>query len=188
MKSPIRFQNKSGINYSDIDDGIRGLIRSMNQVPFLRTLSCCQGHIREQFSSTFPDHPDSQAIGLPNPGYTYLFEGYIACCIDDSFSQVRDFQYEISHNLFPKHPHVVARRGYNPFTRELDNYLPSELEFELWIDASDLTEKVLPGDKNFVRWRKSHHVRRDLAEARLEEHWAVWKELHQIVEKYVHLV
>lgn len=41
-------QSKSHINYKQIDQNIRDLIKVFNRIPWLETEGCCEGHFNEQ--------------------------------------------------------------------------------------------------------------------------------------------
>ncbi len=190
MEHPLSLACKSRIDYSEIDDGIRNLIRDINQISFVHTLGCCQGHMRDRYSNNVPNHPTSLAIGFPDKGYTYLFGGYIDCCIN--FLDTRAIEFlTVVKALSEKHRHLLVRkRDYNVIAREEhgeENSYPSNIElFTFRIDISDLMcEEVQPGDNLFVEAKKYHHVRKELAVARLDEHSWVWNDLSKVVGRYV---
>jgi len=67
--------SKSKINYEkDIDENLREIIRLLNEIPWLRTLSCCEGHSEAEI-----------------PRYAPVIRGYFMV---DSFDEMK-LEYEL---------------------------------------------------------------------------------------------
>ena len=65
--SSIRKVNKEKIDYGSIDLNLRNVIRGLNQLPFLATVGCCEGHRRV-----------NRFTGRPIPSGPAFSEMYIA--------------------------------------------------------------------------------------------------------------
>jgi len=62
--------NKPDINYAKIDPGIRGLVRILNQIPFVATLDSCEGHLKAKIVDTRYDEIK------PDKGHKFLYGGF----------------------------------------------------------------------------------------------------------------
>jgi len=61
--------SRQHINYDRIDDGIKDLVYTLEQIPFITPIEdlMCEGHIRDVATVEF----------IPDPGHKFIFSGTV---------------------------------------------------------------------------------------------------------------
>lgn len=86
-----------------IDDPLVGLIKDLNQIPYLFTLQCCHGHFQTTDGEEISDFDASGSINKLNKLEYRL--AYIVFCIENSSSgkffaqQLQDIPLTVKHGL-----------------------------------------------------------------------------------------
>ena len=76
-----RKHQEDNIDYSDIDLGIRELIKNINNLPFLATVACCEGHLI---------NTDKNGVALP-ADLSRLWGGWLSFLFDPRLSDTTIF-------------------------------------------------------------------------------------------------
>jgi len=172
LLKPIDYMDPHVIDYNLIEPGIRDLVRQMNEVPFVDTVSSCEGHVGDTiFKGASPD-----------PGFTFINGGHIAFDANPSHVGSEGFMREVGE--------LAKSRSFSSFK---DVEVGKERLHVVGFDTSpagghvsDLVRKQLIEDldSNEVRLRKSLQVERSAAMQRKEEYQQFWAEMETIARKY----
>lgn len=169
---PIDYMESEKIDYNMIEPGIRSLVEQMNKIPFIETVSSCEGHMGDSIFEGF----------APDPGFTFMNGGHIAFDIEAGHLESAGFAKEVSEltkrngfsafndvEVGPEHVHMVS---FNT------SYMGGHI--------SDLArhEKMEESDSVEIRLRKSCQVDTAAAEKRKLEYKKFWSELENIAKKY----
>ena len=159
---------KMEIDYSDIDDGIKDLVRTLNDIPFVETINSCEGHLRTVF-------PYEQIY--PDKGDIFLTQGCMLFTIDEEHSKAQDLIDDLN-SLADKY----AFTKFNPNNPEEDE----EKNFFFYMDGHDLRTYEERPDRGVVEnhMRSLYQVPKEAGEKRKQEYDAVWDEFLEIAKDY----
>lgn len=165
---------KPYVDYEDIDEGIRDIIRILNAVPFLSTIGSCEGHLRD-----YVCHKDEP--WKPERGYLFLVPGDVGFWIDEGHPKSGDFLEDLERML-QKYP-VASLKIHNCDEQDCSIKGSYFLKFT-WLDLTSDKESS-DNDPLEATMRKNFQVKIEDGERRLAEYRQVWKELSEIAAKYV---
>jgi len=172
LMRPIDYMEPSGIDYSLIEPGVRSLVREMNNIPFIETVSSCEGHVGQDI---FKD-------ARPDEGHTFITGGHVAFDVLPGSLKAEGFLGEVSD--------LSNRAGFSSF-KEVG--FGKESVFMVNFDTthvgghvSDLVSerKIEESDSDEVRLRKSFQVEAKAARERKEKYVEFWGEMEKIARKY----
>ncbi len=169
---PVDYMDPREMDYGMIEPGIRELVKQMNEVPFVETVSSCEGHLGDKI---FKD-------ASPDPGFTFISGGHIAFDLKPGHPDSDKFMREIGELA-----------GSRSFSSLKDVEFGMETLHVVGFDTSptgghvsNLVRKQMieDMDSNEVRLRKSLQVERVAAAERKEEYQKFWAEMSGIAKKY----
>ena len=170
MMRPIDYMEPSGIDYSLIEPGVRSLVRQMNEVPFVETVSSCEGHVGSDiFKGATPDE-----------GHTFITGGHMAFDVLPGSVRTEGFLGEVSE--------LANKTGFSSF-REVgfgkeSVYMVNFDTTHVGGHVSDLVSqrKIEESDSDEVRLRKSFQVKIEAANERKERYIEFWGEMEKIAK------
>lgn len=169
---PVDYMEPGNIDYSLIEPGMRSLVRKMNGIPFLKTVSSCEGHMQELLFGKFK----------PDAGHVFLDGGHIAFDMDTGDARSAEFVKDVVEltgrfkfavldevSFGPEHVHMIR---FN--TTFLGGF------------RSDLAKNANEADSDSeeIRWRNRYQIDLASAQQRKQEYDLFWKELEAIATKY----
>ncbi|MBI4894585.1 MAG: hypothetical protein HY833_02530 [Candidatus Aenigmarchaeota archaeon] len=171
LMRPVDYMEPGRMDYSLIEPGVRELVRQLNEISFVETVSSCEGHVGDTiFKGATPD-----------PGFTFINGGHMAFDILPS-PRSEKFLGEVSE--------LARSRGFSSF-KEVgfggeSVYMVNFDTTHVGGHVSDLAgkEKIEDSDDNEERVRKSFQVETKAAGVRKGEYQDFWRELGKIARKY----
>lgn len=162
------------IDYSEIDSGIRDLVSILNEIPFVRTQSSCEGHLRD-YSGWTNIHPDQS--------HKFLNSGTMIFRVDRRYKLANELIREI-RELESKYPFVELTKHHCD-----EPGCSIEGSQVLDLDYSDLTHPELINGKDDLEQmvKKRHQVQTEVGERRVAEYKQVWSDFLVMAKRYVEL-
>lgn len=164
-----RKKREDKIRYKEIDPKIRTLIRLLNQLPFIATHACCQGHSYERHDKA-----------LLNSNQRFLRGGTLFFLFDPRVADCHTFFEQIEDTL-PEFPFVVVELR----EPDIDSYSSQ------YVDRFGLPGCVMAFNlgefhhKDYVSPYRGAVVDRDIAEARLIQYDRFWSTMLNITAQFI---
>lgn len=165
---------KPQIDYEKVDAGVRDLVRKLNELPFVATISSCEGHLKERAG-----WPNIRIVE-PDKSYIFIRAGTLVFKIDKQHKEAQKFLEDIA-NLREKYPFIKLERLGR--SNEIAYYLgysdlPSSFQIKDEPSIDDIT---------FVDFvlKKEFQVDEIAGRKRIEDYKKVWADLQAIVDKYL---
>jgi hypothetical protein len=162
---------KRDVNYEEIDANVRGLIRRLNKIPFVSTVSSCEGHLLDEYYMTET---------IPDNGCMFIIPGHIIFDIDRANPQWQVF-FEKVKGLVDKYPFAEIREHHcNEEECKIEGFQCLNL------DSEDLTcpETIVESDTLETMVKKRYQVKTPIGKKRIKEFRRFWSELNEIAEEF----
>lgn len=175
---------KPPINYSQIDAGVRDLVRLLNEIPFVATESSCEGHLR-YFGFVFSKQPTSMRTAhgekiFADYGYVFVTGGHVLFRCDKRYIQARVFLSDLEE-LAKKYDFLNIEACSYKRTKcySVSTYTPVKPEI-----IADLVDEDIPFDVRKTKAKQFWQVKLAEGQKRLEEFKKVRNDLEEIAGKY----
>ncbi|MBR9704029.1 hypothetical protein GOV12_01350 [Candidatus Pacearchaeota archaeon] len=160
------------INYQEIDEGIRDLVCTLNQIQYVTTQTSCEGHLRDDSGRTefFPDQ-----------GHKFLYRGDMIFKVDVQHPNAQQFLSDVQQlkrryffvELYEHHcgDEDCSIEGY-----QVLNLGYCDLIRPKTINNYDILEVIV---------KKKHQVKTSVGMHRIRDYQRVWTDFLAIAERYV---
>jgi hypothetical protein len=168
---PVDYMEPGKMDYDLIEPGIRGLVRQMNAVPFIETVSSCEGHVGDFLFKG----------ASPEAGFTFINGGHIAFDVLPS-PKAEGFLGEVGELAKSRSFSSLKEVGMGEESVYMVNFDTTHVGGHV----SDLVKKkgIEDSDDNEERVRKSFQVDTTAAGRRKWEYQDFWGEMEKIAKKY----
>ena len=159
------------INYAKMDDGIKDLVYTLDQIPFITLTEdiICEGHLRDGVSYKLKS----------DKGFKFIFSGDLGFFVDGFYTNAENFLDEIISLKQKYHFLDLHQHHCEDSCRIEDAYIIS-------LDYSDLThpESIVDSDDLETRMKKRHQVEISVGQQRIREYKEAWLDILIIAKKY----
>ena len=160
------------INYANIDQPIRRLIYTLEQIPFLKTTKSRASRIKDEMKEPALLAEGRMPVVYPEEDNCFLTGGHIVFNITDIFNpNAKKFLADTRE--------MIKKYSFATLEREEKDYI-------LRTDCLDLTRclELKKDDDPETRIRKTYEVKKKKAEERIKEFIAIRNDFEKIAEKY----
>lgn len=169
------------INYNRIDNGIKDLVYTLYQIPFINPIEnlinpiedfMCEGHLRDVASGEF----------IPDAGHKFIFSGSVGFFVDESYPNAKCFLDEV-RRLKQKYHFFDLKQHHCGEGKDCS----IEDTYNVRLDYSDLTppETIHDRDNLETMTKKEHQVEISIGEQRIAEYQQAWSDFLVIARKYL---
>lgn len=169
---PVDHMEPGGIDYAEIDAGVRDAVRALNRIPFVETVASCEGHVQRRHYG----HP-------ADPGFAFLHGGYLGMYVDEEDRRAAPFLRDMAGLArkyhFSDFGKVYHRRKAGqisgPYGLGTNTSAMSGRTFDL-ADQNRITEE----DAEEARCKKARQAEISLVRGRKLEYQMLWADVAKV--------
>jgi len=169
---PVNYMEPKGMDYSKIELGVREAVRSLNSIPFVETVSSCEGHVLKKLHGYKCD-----------PGFLFLEEGHIGMYIDETDKRsavfIKDISLVVGKYHFANFGKIYMKNFDGPYGIGLNSAFMGVPPFDL--AEQDRAVETDPID---VIYKKARQAKASLIRERKIEYQNLWKEVEIMARKH----
>ena len=170
LQKPIVFEKENiDYEYERIDKNIKELIRRLNKIPFVSTVSSCEGHLKDHLN-----------VNISDRGCMFIMPGHIIFNMDKTNSQWQVFLGKVN-KLVKKYP--FAEINVHHCENEGCRIEGAQC---LDLNVYDLThpETIVGTDSLETMEKKRYQVKIPIGKGRINEFHRFWSKLDKIAGEF----
>ena len=159
------------MNIEKLDIGIKDLVVSLNEIPFVETIESCSGHLEDELKVLYEG---KNYLVKAHPRMKFMRLGALLFNVNEKHEKCNYFLYEVE-KLSNKYKFVkyFENKGHQCF----------------FLEHYDLTDYQLVNNNDSVITyvKKCHQVDKEDGIKRINEFNLIWQDFLEIANKYVNL-
>lgn len=171
--APVDYMSPGEIDHRKIERDVRGAVREINALPFVKTISSCEGHITKLLFDSY----------RPDPDHAFMWGGHLGMEVDCEREISGKFLSDVL-DLTKKYPfsgmgHATSFGDASTYILSFNSHYIMGMDFDL-----GHPELVKDSYSEEIKWRVGTQVDMQSAKRRKTEYKNFWKDLEEVARKY----